>query len=58
MQVSPPNSFPENEIVKAINENDYAYLVDLGGLDQEVNLGFKITKQGHVPLQLAVLKGL
>ena len=31
------------EIIKAVDHNDYPYLVDLGGLDQEVNLGFKFT---------------
>ena len=43
----------QKEVLRAINNNDFQYLLDLGALDTEINMNFAVTSDGITPLMLA-----
>jgi len=40
-------------VLRAINNNDFQYLLDLGALDTDIDMNFPITSDGITPLMLA-----
>ena len=42
----------QKEVIRAINNNDYQYLLDLGALDMPIDMNFPITSDGMTPLML------
>ena len=43
----------QKEVLRAINNNDFQYLLDLGALDTEIDMNFPVTSDGITPLMLA-----
>jgi ankyrin repeat protein len=43
----------QKEILRAINSNDFQYMLDLGALDTEIDMNFPVTVDGITPLMLA-----
>jgi ankyrin repeat protein len=40
-------------VLRAINNNDFQYLLDLGALDTDIDMNFPVTSDGITPLMLA-----
>lgn len=40
-------------MLRAINNNDFQYLLDLGALDTDIDMNFPVTSDGITPLMLA-----
>ena len=43
----------QKEVLRAINHQDFQYLLDLGTIDKEIDLNFAISNDGMTPLMLA-----
>lgn len=50
-------STKQKEVLRAINTNDYQYLLDLGAIDNEIDMNFPVTADGMNPLILACCFG-
>ena len=46
-------STKQKEVLRAINTNDFQYLLDLGAIDNEIDMNFAVTSDGITPLMLA-----
>ncbi len=46
-------STKQKEVLRSINTNDFQYLLDLGAIDNEINMNFPVTSDGITPLMLA-----
>ena len=46
-------STKQKEVLRAINTNDYQYLLDLGAIDNDIDMNFPVTHDGITPLMLA-----
>ena len=46
-------STKQKEVLRAINTNDYQYLLDLGAIDNDIDMNFAVTHDGITPLMLA-----
>ena len=46
-------STKQKEVLRAINTNDFQYLLDLGAIDNEIDMNFAVASDGITPLMLA-----
>lgn len=46
-------STKQKEVLRAINTNDFQYLLDLGAIDNDIDMNFAVTSDGITPLMLA-----
>ena len=46
-------STKQKEVLRAINNNDFQYLLDLGAIDNDIDMNFPVTADGITPLMLS-----